>query len=311
VKDCGSSHHNAFDTRFDSLADQIKERTMNLWQQAQQVSDAALASGALQPIATECLTLSENRLAFTIRILAGLADKTQARERLARAGRQHRNPFLPPDPALRVTEVDPAHCCVLNKFCVIERHLLLVTRTFEPQQQVLNAADFAALAACLAEGPALAFYNSAPEAGASQPHKHLQLLPRSSAMTLPFEPLLTRAAIEGLASVPELPFTHRLVALPDGLLMQPERAAAWLQHHYRTLLAALEMTVDADDQVPHPYNLLLTDRWLLLVPRRRERAGGVSINALGFVGALLVATRQQAEALQRRGLMQALVAVAG
>lgn len=283
----------------------------DLWTRTHQVSEAALASGALQPIATECLTLREHGIPFAIRILGSLADKGRARERLARAGRQDVDPFLPPDPALLVTEAGPAHLCVLNKYCVIEHHLLLVTRAYEPQRQALNAADFAALATCLADGPALAFYNSGPEAGASQAHKHLQLLPHSDAMTLPFEPLLTRAAARGSPAAPEMAFAHRLVALPDGLLARPAQAAGWLHRSYRELLEAQHLAVAADGSVMHPYNLLLTESWLMLVPRRRERTGTVSINALGFAGALLVKSREQAEALRREGLMRALVSVAG
>ncbi|TFH86961.1 phosphorylase [Billgrantia azerbaijanica] len=281
----------------------------DLWTRTHHISEAALASGALQPIATENLAVEEAGIPFTLRILSSLADKAQARKRLARASRQQDNPFLPPDPALLVAEVPPAHRCVLNKFCVIRDHLLLVTRDFEPQQQALNAADLAALAGCLAEGPALAFYNSAPEAGASQPHKHLQLVPLGAALRLPFAPLLERAAAEGLASVPELRFPHRLATLPEGLLSRPEEAAEWLHHRYRALLAALGLEVAPNGCIAHPYNLLLTAQWLLLVPRRRERAAGVSINALGFAGALLVKSRPEAEALISRGLMNCLAAV--
>ena len=282
-----------------------------LWTRTHQVSEAALASGALQPIATECLMLRENGIPFAIRIIGGLADKEQARERLARAGRQDVDPFLPPDPALLVTEAGPAHRCVLNKYCVIEHHLLLVTRAYEPQRQALNAADFTALTTCLADGPALAFYNSGPGAGASQEHKHLQLLPHGDAMALPFEPLLRRAAARGSTAAPELAFAHRLVALPDGLLARPAQAAGWLHRRYRELLEAQHLAVAADGSVAHPYNLLLTERWLMLVPRRRERAGTISINALGFAGALLARSREQAETLRREGLMRALVSVAG
>lgn len=281
----------------------------DLWTRTRRVSEAALASGALQPIATESLAVEEAGIPFTLRILSSLSDKARARERLERAGRRRENPFLPPDPALLVTEVPPAHRCVLNKFCVIRDHLLLVTRAFESQQRALTDVDFAALASCMAAGPALGFYNGGPVAGASQPHKHLQLLPLGEAMVLPFDPLLTRAALAGAICVPELPFPHRLAALPKGLLSQPNEAAAWLQPHYRALLGALDLGIDAEGRVNRPYNLLVTTRWLLLVPRCREKANGVSINALGFAGALLAKSRPEAEVLIDRGLMASLASV--
>jgi ATP adenylyltransferase len=55
-----------------------------------------------------------------------------------------------------------------------------------------------------------------------------------------------------------------------------------------------------------PYNLLVTDRWMLVVPRSRERFEGISINALGFAGALLVRDPAQLAAVERAGPMSVL-----
>ena len=60
-----------------------------------------------------------------------------------------------------------------------------------------------------------------------------------------------------------------------------------------------------------PYNLLLCRRWMLLVPRRREDFDGVSVNALGFAGSLLVPDREHLERLRRAGPGQALRSVSG
>jgi ATP adenylyltransferase len=58
-----------------------------------------------------------------------------------------------------------------------------------------------------------------------------------------------------------------------------------------------------------PYNLLATRRWLLLVPRLREFFEGISVNALGFAGSLLVKNAAQLEVLRTRGPMTALQSV--
>jgi len=282
-----------------------------LWQQAATTSQSARECGALKPIETETFAVTENGIPFLIRMLSSLRDKAEALQRLEQAGDRRQNPFLPPDPALLVKEIPPRHRCVLNKFCVIDRHLLLVTREFESQSRLLTHADFRALASCLAEGPALAFYNGGPEAGASQPHKHLQLLPLDRIGPPPFAALLNAAVVGGFERVADLPFQHRLVALPEQLLQHPDRAADWLTRQYRQLLDTLAIGVAADGEVQQAYNLLLTDRWLLLVPRLREKSGEVSVNALGFVGWLLVKRREQAEWLKAQGLMQTLIAVSG
>ncbi|WP_188859748.1 DUF4922 domain-containing protein [Marinobacterium nitratireducens] len=282
-----------------------------IWQQAARTRAAAIACGALKPIATESLEICEHGIPFVIRVLSSLRDKSQALERLHQAADRHHNPFLTPEPELLVSEVPPAHRCILNKFCVIDRHLLLVTRDFEPQSRVLNRQDFAALATCMRQGPALAFFNGGPDAGASQPHKHLQMLPLDKTAAPPFGPLLDDAATRGLGQVPQLPFRHRLVALPQKLLQDTTAAAEWLNGRYRSALDALGIEVSAGSDVRQAYNLLLTARWMLLVPRLGEKSGEVSVNALGFVGWLLVKRRKQAECLQAQGLMDTLIAVSG
>ena len=55
-----------------------------------------------------------------------------------------------------------------------------------------------------------------------------------------------------------------------------------------------------------PYNLLLTRRWMLLVPRAQEFFGAISVNALGFAGALLAKNDQERETLKQQGPMAVL-----
>jgi ATP adenylyltransferase len=54
------------------------------------------------------------------------------------------------------------------------------------------------------------------------------------------------------------------------------------------------------------YNLLVTRRWMLLVPRSAEHFGSVSLNALAFAGNLLLRDEQQMAELKGRGPMAAL-----
>ena len=58
-----------------------------------------------------------------------------------------------------------------------------------------------------------------------------------------------------------------------------------------------------------PYNLILTKRWMLLVPRSREHFAGASVNSLGFAGALLVRTREEMAQLRKEGPLKALAGV--
>lgn len=190
------------------------------------------------------------------------------------------NPFLPPDPDLLVAELG-AHRVVLNKFPVFPDHLLLVTRVYEPQDSPLGVADFAALLAGMAAGPALGFYNSGPRSGASQPHRHLQLV---------------RLDVGAFALLPELgraPF----VALDAPL--SPDPATAWAA--YDALLTRIGRET--------PYNLLAAADRLWMVPRRAESAEGVSVNALGFAGSLFAASGEALARLEASGPLRVLTGV--
>ena len=114
---------------------------------------------------------------FVVRTMSSLARRDESRSAAEASPGPRRNPFLPYEDALYVAAITPTHVALLNKFPVQDDHLLIVTRAFAPQEALLDADDFLALAACLAEVDGLAFYNAGEVAGASQPHKHLQLVP--------------------------------------------------------------------------------------------------------------------------------------
>ena len=269
----------------------------------------ALASGALRSIETESHFVEEAGARFLVRVASNLARKDAE---LAKRVRQERdegqsfNPFLPYEEAMFVADVSETHVALLNKFNVIDHHLLVVTREFIHQEELLDLADFSALDRCLAESPSLGFYNGGIEAGASQPHKHLQLVPLPMAEAgpaVPIEPLLDR-----------LPFTHVLTRLdPTRDLRSPTSARLELEL-YRAALDHLGIApFDAGAGARHerPYNLLLTREWMLVVPRSREHFGEVSINGLGFAGSLFVRDEAQLQAIEDEGPLGVLCAVTG
>ncbi|MBY4676304.1 ATP adenylyltransferase family protein [Marinobacterium arenosum] len=285
--------------------------TDNIWQQARERSRQALASGALLPIETRCEQLRDGGCRFLLRTLDSLRHKEQAHNRLKQAGDTRRNPFKPHEPALLVSELGPDHLCLLNKFYVLEQHLLLVTREYESQLAPLNRADFQAVALCLQQGDALMFFNGGPLAGASQPHKHLQLipLPMLADRPLPFSPQLNQLDSPEPQRLTALPFCHGALALPEQLFDDPATAADRLLSDYRQLCDRLALQPGSDGAMP-PYNLLLSREWMLMVPRCAEAYQGISVNALGYVGALLVKNDEQATLLKQAGLMKVLTALA-
>jgi ATP adenylyltransferase len=215
--------------------------------------------------------------------LARLERKVRARFAQARTGA---NPFLPYNEDLFVADVSPTHLCLLNKYNVLDHHLLLVTRAFEEQESLLTRGDFEALAACMPEFDALGFYNSDSVAGASQPHKHFQLVP------VPLGAGPERLPVDAALAEGRLPFVHAAERVDpfDG---------AVLHATYRQLLRTLGL--EGPQRASSSYNLLVTREWMVLIPRQCHEVDGVPVNALGFAGALLVRDRQQLAELRRRG----------
>ncbi len=266
-----------------------------LWQQIISTTDRATKNGSLVTLPTSKTVVNEAGIPFVIHI-------SELQERKARVRKPPTatpfNPFLPPDPALFICDLPPRHAGVLNKFNVLRHHLLIVTRDFEPQENLLDRGDFEALGHCMSLVDGLGFYNGGTVAGASQAHKHLQLVPLpigEGAAPTPLDAVIDEPGRPGgLHTLSALPFSHSLVPL-DGRPLSGNRATE-LEAHYRAACEALGIHDESQ-----PYNLLLTRRWMLVVPRSREFWNRVSVNALGFAGSLLVRNRNELAAVQETG----------
>jgi len=262
-------------------------------------SQRALARGALVPLATERVE-QLGQGPFVLRRLLSATPK-----HLRSAGPKP-NPFLPWDPDLEVERLGETHLVLLNKYPVQEGHLLLITQRWAPQAGWLDSGDWNALHQIDQDSPGLWFFNSCAAAGASQPHRHLQLLPRGpEQLACPLQPWMeAQLAGEG----PAWPWRYRLSRRrgqgeADG--------AVELEQLYRQHLQELELGEPQRDPAPRrPYNLLIGPDWVLTVERVQEHWAGFSINALGFAGYLLITQGSDLDWLQRHGPWELLQAVA-
>ncbi|MGL5833628.1 MAG: ATP adenylyltransferase family protein, partial [Waterburya sp.] len=225
------------------------------------------------------------------------------------------DPFLPYEPDLFVGDISSSHICLLNKFNVVDNHLLIVTRAFEEQTDLLNLQDFAALWSCMLEMDGLAFYNAGKLAGASQRHKHLQLIP------LPFLPDVVHLPIElaianttcvnSHVTITSFPFRHAIAFLDLSPHYSPTTAAKIMLDNYHALLNQVGLKVDSDtQQQPGAYNFLATKNWMLIVPRSQESFQNIPINSLGFAGSLFVRDRTSLELLKELTPLKLLTNVA-
>ncbi len=272
-----------------TLAEKVTQRTAR-----------ALECGALQPIPTDYQFVEEGNLRFLVRISSNLARKDKAKKQQKKA--KDFNPFLPYEKDLFVADISESHLCLLNKYNVIDNHILIVTREFEEQENLLALRDFEAMRACLSEIDGLVFYNSGKTAGASQRHKHLQLVPLPLAPegeSIPIEPAIAAAEFEGNVGIaPDFPFSHAIAKLTS------ENAEGILESYFNLLQ---ETGVKEKNDA---YNLLATREWMLLVPRSREDFDSISVNSLGFAGALFVRNEERLNALKQHGPITVLTHVA-
>ena len=262
------------------------------------VQGSALASGALVPLQTDLVELP-NGGAFVLRRLLSAKPK-----HLRPAGPKP-NPFLPCDPRLEVCSIHE-HVVLLNKYPVQPGHLLLITKAWEPQTGWLKAIDFQALLDIWNAQPGFWFFNSGPDAGASQPHRHLQLLPRTeNEQRCPMDGTYLKLLA---GENPTQPWQQRLGC--RGLSGISAIQSSELYDLYLELAHDLGLGRPETEVKPLiPYNLLISDRWMVMVPRGREAHAGFSINGLGFAGYLLATSDSDLAWLERHGPGQLLDAV--
>lgn len=288
-----------------------------LWAKVTERTEHALRCGALQSIPTECEFVEQDGVNFLVRVLPNLARKEEAKKKQDKETTTTGNvfnPFLPYEEDLFVADISDTHLCLLNKFNVIDHHLLIVTRSFEEQETLLTLQDFAAMWACLAEIDGLAFYNAGKTAGASQRHKHLQLVPLPlvpDGLTVPIAPLLPSTRFEGsIGTIPSFPFVNALAQFDPNSLQSPLEAAASTLEYYHTMLQALGLISENSNSLGGAYNLLATREWMLIVPRYLEYFESIPVNSLGFAGTLAVRSFEQLKILVEHGPMTILKNVA-
>jgi sulfate adenylyltransferase (ADP) / ATP adenylyltransferase len=289
-----------------------------LWSKTTEQTELARQCGALKSIETEYHLIRQQDIAFVVRTLSNLARKEQASKQQQQQEHQTGkkiDPFLPYEPDLYVGDLSPSHLCLLNKFNVVNNHLLIVTRAFESQTDLLNLQDFNALWRCLAEIDGLAFFNGGKIAGASQSHKHLQLIP------LPFLPNIMHRPLEeaianitfknSLGRLDSFPFRHGIATLNISPRHSPTVAAEIMLQKYQALLNQVGLEIDPQtQQQPGAYNFLATREWMMIVPRSQESCQNIPINSLGFAGSLFVRDQSSLELLKELTPLKLLTEVA-
>lgn len=245
-----------------------------IWQKAEHVIEKARKSGALHPISATTIDHEVNNVHFTYHLRNQLAEKKP--HQLT----QTTNPFLPHEPAMFVDSLGQEHKVLLNKFPVLSPHLLVCSNTFIAQSKALSESDLRAWHAVLSESKTsaahsyrLGFFNSEPTAGASQPHRHMQVIETQHPLTPFMEVFQQRVADKTLS------FNY---TTPAEL--------------YQAYIEALRyLALLRTEQETSPHNILLTEQYIWLIPRSEVQYLGIYANGLNFSGHFLLKDQAQVD----------------
>ncbi|KAI8886045.1 HIT-like protein [Backusella circina FSU 941] len=265
---------------------------------------------------------SSGGIEFKLTLAPALNNKPEGEKK---EGEEKPNPFLNPSPALVVKELDE-HLILLNKFAVISEHILVVTKEFRRQTEPPLPNDLYESFKCIQEfgyQPSLAFYNCGPDSGASQGHKHVQVIPlqREQSPQPPIKKLfddIPDRKLGQIYAISKLPFVNVIMGLDGNIIRNasPKDLTDYLGQMFFGLLDAMyqQLRENATD-IPKSYNFLMTQEFIMLVPRTKESAvvegTTFSLNSLAFAGMLLCKTEKELETLKaQENLVDLLLQVA-
>ncbi|BCR90728.1 putative bis(5'-nucleosyl)-tetraphosphatase [Aspergillus chevalieri] len=327
---------------------------------------AAKEGGHLIFSPTQVTTIQTSGISYQLRYCPSLAKKPSALPKPAdsaqtEAQRQGKkpDPFDNPSPELLVAQTpgsdngDQGYWVVLNKFPIIRNHFILATREWKSQTDLLEKRDLEACYACIKawkkddngdngernEGRLFAFFNSGPESGASQPHRHIQFLPVED-MRQTYEgvgvegwsPLIDVVAErcrsqsqskEGYLTDDRLPFAH--FALPIPTNPSAETLHSIYISLYKVAVSAViegsenpaDLSIRDHGPAAISHNLAMTETEMMICPRRSENVtipiqrkeeakgegvvepGVIALNGTVLGGTLMVKMEEEWEELKR------------
>ena len=215
------------------------------------------------------------------------------------------------------------HTLVLNKYNTFRFHALLITNFFEQQSNGLNTQDIQATIMYIQAINAVGFFNSAEVSGASQPHKHIQLVPldslkevismihnsspssdtfssSSGSASFPIDILVkaSHVSIGKITSLKEIPFQNFVASISLTTLT--------IDDLYGLYKSMRDMCKGKE------YNFIITAEWMIMVPRSKAvitlPKSVIPVNSFGFMGFLLAANTDQSEEIlsHRAGVLDLL-----
>ena len=266
-------------------------RIETYWKKALEQTSLSINENSLYPLETNVVTRKfYDKDDFIIRKL----DTSKFKKKICYGPKQ--NPFNPWEKILEIDKVGNNHQLILNKYPVQKGHILLITNSWKPQNGWLDVNDWVAIKNVNKDTSGLWFFNSSPIAGASQPHRHIQLLRRSNGqVSCPREKWFLDLELSN----------DNNTKLKKSIVVSHfdfQESSSYIYNLYLELTKKIGLGDPINDEKPkHPYNILITNSWIALIKRRFDHLHGFSVNGLGFAGYLLITEKSDINYLKNYG----------
>ena len=137
----------------------------------------------------------------------------------------------------------------------------------------------------------MVIYNGGKEAGCSRSHKHMQLFPCPSDFTL-----FPDSSPEEIAKVP---YVYALFRFRPSSLGADNSSNIFEDYLSGLQRARVALGIRQGEDVPH--NVVIVREWILVIPRRKAGAGGVSANTAGMMGLVWIGSEDEMSQWKRIG----------
>lgn len=242
-----------------------------------------LNPSTIEKIQTYEDSITENEIAFIVFV------RNQESQKPKR-GSKVTNPFLYPfEAGIHITNFSNKYRLLFNKYPVIDKHLLLVTYQFEKQSDPLTKEDLDQAYKIICSIDGFAFFNSGEHSGYSQEHKHIQIIPFQSLSRFPLDSHVQASMQEGPFTLEAFEFKHffHMISGPEDL--------------HKIYLKLMNLLL------PASYNLIVTQTWMLMVSRAKERSyNKFDLNSVAYTGILLVKNQEELKFIREVGPLQVL-----
>ncbi|KAG5518787.1 hypothetical protein PMAC_002758 [Pneumocystis sp. 'macacae'] len=214
------------------------------------------------------------------------------------------NPFDPPETSLYVQDIGTDYSIILNKYFIVPKHFLLITKEFKQQKDGLVPNDITLTWECLdsMKDRHMAFYNCGFQSGASQPHKHIQFISLKNcgiSMLYPDEVPANSTSVNTPWFHPKIPFIHYIFRITSCLPVD-------LINMFSRLLSLIIEAAQALEMTEISYSFVMTKQWMFMAPRTMESWNYISVNSTGMVGMFLVKSEEELNLVKDTGILKIL-----